>query len=183
MRLFVGIPLPQTVQAEVSAVCQRLRSENDGLRWSAQDSWHITLQFLGNATPEQFDCLVAWLATVRSVPVTARLDGLGVFDRAGIFLAKIEPAAALVALQQRVTAATAECGFVAEQRPYQPHITLARTKAAAGKRQLQDLETRMHIHPAFTAFVADEFRLYESHLGPAGSKYEVRQRVRLEPLR
>lgn len=123
MRLFIGIPLPAAVEAELLAVCRRLRSANDGLRWSAPESWHITLQFLGNSSPEQFDCLAARLADVRCGPVAVRLGGLGVFDRAGVLLLEVEPTPGLVALQQLVTARTARCGFAAEDRPYQPHIT------------------------------------------------------------
>lgn len=183
MRLFVGIPLPAAVEAELSTACRRLRSENNSLRWPAPESWHITLQFLGNATVEQFECLAQRLAEVRSPPVAVRLGGLGVFDRSGVLLAEVEPTAGLVALAQRVTAETAACGFAAEQRPYRPHITLARAKGEAGRCELQALKARIHQQPALPNFVAEEFLVYESHLGPGGSKYEARQRVRLGPLR
>ena len=184
MRLFVGIPLPDRVVAELTAVCGRLRSGNDGLRWSAPESWHITLQFLGSATAEQFDCLAVRLAEVRSGPVPVRLGGLDVFERAGVFVAEVELTPELVTLQKRVTAATAHCGFQAEDRPYHPHITLARTKGAGGRRQLKALwtkpvKTQAQGRPAFSGFLAREFLLYESHLGADGSKYEVRLRMSL----
>jgi len=179
MRLFVGIPLAESVVAGLTAVCNRLRSKEDSLRWSAPESWHITLQFLGSATAEQFDCLAIQLARVRSVPVPLRLDGLGVFDRAGVFLAKVELTPELIVLQSRVTEATARCGFVPEDRPYQPHITLARSKGEGGRQQLKSLKARTSAKPAFSGFVAREFLLYESHLGPDGAKYEVRHRFGL----
>lgn len=156
-----------------------MQSGSGGLRWAAPESWHITLQFLGNATAEQFDCLKARLGQVRAAPVPVRLGSLGVFDRAGVFFVEVEAGASLVALQERVTAATAGCGFVAEARAYHPHITLARAKGEAGKCALKALKTRLQHQSKFTAFTANEFLLYESHLGPSGSQYEVRQRVRL----
>lgn len=176
MRLFIGIPLADAVTAELTALCGRLRSEGDGLRWSAPESWHITLQFLGTATAEQFDCLAARLAEMHSSPVPARLGGIGIFERAGAFLAEVELTPELTALQKRVTEATAHCGFEAEDRPYHPHITLARSKGESGRRQLKTLKTRAPSKPGFTGFTAREFLLYESHLGPGGSKYEVRAR-------
>lgn len=179
MRLFIGIPLAESVVAGLTAVCNRLRSKEDALRWSAPESWHITLQFLGSATPEQFDCLTNHLARVRSVPVSLRLDGLGIFDRAGVFLAKVEMTPELTVLQNRVTVATAHCGFVPEDRPYQPHITLARSKGDRGRQQLKTLKNRIPAKLDFSGFAAHEFLLYESHLGPGGSKYEVRQRFSL----
>lgn len=47
MRLFIGIPLAADVVRELAALTARLRSPSDGLRWSAAEDWHITLQFLG----------------------------------------------------------------------------------------------------------------------------------------
>ena len=94
MRLFIGIPLAESVQAALSSLIARLRPATN-LRWSEPDSWHITLQFLGNTTPEQYLCLIARLAQFRFPPVPIHLGELGVFDRAGIFYAAI---AALLSL-------------------------------------------------------------------------------------
>jgi len=86
MRLFVGIPLAEAVVEELSKVSLRFRAKDDGLRWSARESWHITLQFLGNTGQEQYECVVARLRELRFQSVPVRLEGLGFFDRAGIFL-------------------------------------------------------------------------------------------------
>ncbi len=206
MRLFVGIPLADPVVRELAAVVARLRNDrsgprggSDGLRWTEPESWHITLQFLGNATSEQFECLKARLAEVRSAPAPVRLGELGSFDRAGILFADVAVAPELAALQQRVAAATSECGFVAEARPFHPHITLAKetgskrarernhrksgdqSEEKAGRRgvELREAMAGVGSQPAFTRFVAREFVLYESHLGPDGAKYEIRQRFPL----
>lgn len=179
MRLFIGIPLADAVIAELAAISARLRSEVDGLRWATPDSWHITLQFLGNATPGQYDCLAARLGELRSPPVPIHLTALGVFDRAGIFYAGIELTPALVSLQQRVMAATAPCGFLPENRPFRPHITLARSKGHGRGRQLNELMRRIRVQPCFTRFTASEFLLYESHLSQKGSIYDVRARFLL----
>jgi 2'-5' RNA ligase len=52
MRLFIGIPLEDRVTAELAALTGRLRSPDDGLRWSPAAGWHITLQFLGKTSTE-----------------------------------------------------------------------------------------------------------------------------------
>lgn len=168
--------MPDAVIAKLAATCDRLRLNAGGLRWSSAESWHITLQFLGNATAEQLACLAARLAEVRAAPLPVRLGGLGVFDRAGVFFAEVEVTPELAALQKRVIAATAQCGFQTEDRPYHPHITLARAKGDGGKRQLRGLKASAQGPPAFPPFLAHEFLLYESHLGAGGSKYEVRAR-------
>jgi 2'-5' RNA ligase len=183
MRLFIGIALPEAVLAELAAVCARLRPKAEGLRWTAPESWHITLQFLGNTSPEQLECLAVHLADVRSAAFSVHLGRLGCFDRAGIFYAAVDPAPPLAALQQRVTAATARCGFQAENRPFHPHITLARSKGPArsnGTNRSRSLnELLAHMQPQFSRFTAAEFLLYESRLLPEGARYEVRVRFPL----
>lgn len=182
MRLFVGIPLADAVARELAAVAARLRRKEDGLRWTAPESWHITLQFLGNATPEQLECLKARLAEVRSAPVPARLGELGCFDRAGVFFADVAVTAELAVLQQRVVATTSQCGFAAETRPFHPHITLARETGNKGPRGrgretgLRSLTDRASKGPGFSHFTAREFVLFESHLGAGGAKYEAKAR-------
>ena len=176
MRLFVGIPLATTVIAELSAISMRMQSTADGLRWTAPESWHVTLQFLGNTA--EYECVVGGLRELRLPPVPIQLEGLGFFERAGVFFAGVQLTPGLEGLQQRVTAATGVCGFVPETRPYHPHITLARSKTK-GAKALRELKSRIHREPGFSAFLAEEFVLYESVLGAKGSRYEARERFQL----
>jgi RNA 2',3'-cyclic 3'-phosphodiesterase len=176
MRLFIGIPLAAAVIDELSAAVERLRSAGDGLRWTAPESWHITLQFLGNTSPEQYQCVVARLRGLDLPPAPIELEALGCFDRTGVIFAGVRVSPELLLIQQRVIAATALCGFASEARAYQPHITLARSKGKA----LSRLKAKMGRHAQFTSFVAGEFLLYESFLSPTGSRYEIRERFSLD---
>ena len=180
MRLFVGIPLAPAVVEELKRLTARLRRSGDGLRWTAPESWHITLVFLGNTEQERYECMVEGLRALHLPPVTVCLEDPGIFDRAGVFHAGVKLTPELVLLQQRVAAAAHQCGFAAEARPYQPHITLARGKDRDGAQALRALTTRLHPSQAFTRFVAGEFLLYESFLGPSGARYEVRTRFPLD---
>jgi 2'-5' RNA ligase len=148
------------------------------MRWSEPESRHITLQFLGEVHEEQqYQCLVRRLREIRFPPVPIRLGGAGVFERAGVFIVEAEVTPQLMALERLVVAATEPCGFQVEFRPYRPHITLARGRGPDRGRALLD---RVPPRLEFARFVAEEFLLYESHLSPAGSTHEVRQRFRLE---
>jgi RNA 2',3'-cyclic 3'-phosphodiesterase len=178
MRLFVGIALANETIVELARVCARLRKPADGLRWSAEESWHITLQFLGNAGEAQVECLKARLAEVRSAPVPVQLGSANIFDRAGAFVVDVILGEELIMLQKRVVEATGKCAFVPEERAFHPHITLARAKGDS-RRQLKELKTRVETVPKLPIFIANAFLLYESHLGPGGSKYEVQGRFPL----
>ena len=176
MRLFIGIPLADSAARELSAVSARLHEKDDGLRWSAPESWHVTLQFLGNSRQEQYSCVAERLRELRSPPVSVQLESLGFFDRAGVFFAGVRLTPELTELQQQVLAATAPCGFPAEDRPYHPHITLARSKGKEGRHGIQRLKNRLGPQPTFPSSDAREFLLYESFTRPSGSLYEVRER-------
>jgi 2'-5' RNA ligase len=177
MRLFIGIPLDAAVVEELAALAERLKSPSDGLRWSAAAGWHITLQFLGPTNPVQYDCVTAGLRCIRHGPFAIQLEPPGFFDRAGVFFAGVRLSPELTGLQAQVLAATQPCGFLPEDRPYHPHITLARDKS--GGAALRRFKKRTLGDVRFSSFVAGEFLLYESSPGPSGSRYEVREQFAL----
>ena len=146
---------------------------------------HLTLQFLGNVDGMQLACLQTRLAAVHSPPVQVHIEDVGFFHHADILLARVSPTAELLALEKRVTAATRPCGFEPENRPYTPHITLARGKGRHGGRTLALVRNAMKRaespgeNEIACSFTAEEFLLYESIPSPQGSRYEVRARFPL----
>ena len=179
MRLFIGIPLSDAARAELAAVVAQLRHAARDLRWTTPDTWHVTLQFLGNTISERLECLNGQLSQLNCAPVTLQFGSLGAFERAGIAYIDVDLTPELAKLQQRVIAATAQCGFTPEERPFHPHITLAR---ARGKRRFKGVPVPgswRESPPRFTVTKAREFLLYESFTKPAGAHYEVRARFTL----
>ena len=176
MRLFIAIPLSERLETGLKRLTASLRPTAPNLRWSLPEAWHITLQFLGSASDEQYACLLPRLAAVKTEAFAIELDRLDVFERAGVFLLGVAATPALAALQKKIVAATQPCGFEPEERPYRPHITLARSKAADKSRELRALLDRAGERQRFDRFTATEFRLYESHTLPSGSRYEVKAR-------
>jgi 2'-5' RNA ligase len=177
MRLFVGIPLGDAVVSALSAFTARLRTPDDGLRWSSPAGWHVTLQFLGKTTADQLSCITSALNKIRFEAFKITLNRPGYFDRSGVFFVGVHGLPELLEIQKQVTKATSLCGFTAEERPYHPHITLARAKA--GGSGLRHLKEGLDSAEKFPAFTAQEFVVYESFLQPGGSRFEVRERFPL----
>ncbi len=182
MRLFIGIALAAEASDALNSVRERFEPGSADLRWSQPESWHVTLQFLGASSEEQAACVAEKLAALRAARVPVRMAGLGFFERAGVFWAGVELSRELLALQQFVTAATRLCGFEPEERAYNPHITLARSKGRTGGRALDPLKKAVERSKVGleAQFIANEFLLYESFPGPEGSRYEVKARFGLE---
>ena len=66
--------------------------------------------------------------------------------------------------------AALEPWYEPEERPFWPHVTLARVRKGERARPL-DLE------PPADEFVASEVTLYRSRLSPKGASYEALERV------
>jgi 2'-5' RNA ligase len=185
MRLFIGIPLALATARDLDAEGKRLQSTKgspalpDNLRWSTRESWHITLQFLGSASHEQYECVIGRLREVHHSQVLIELGSIGTFPRVGVLFVDVRVSSQLLALQKTITAATAPCGFTPEDRPYHPHITLARRKGKGGGREFRNLQLRPDPPPHFTSFTAESFNLYESVPTPEGSRYDIRERFPL----
>jgi len=183
MRLFVGIALAPDVTGELTRLTARLRRNDDGLRWSAAESWHVTLEFLGAAEREQYECVCARLREIHRPPVPIRLEAPGFFDRAGIFFVGVHSSPELASLERHVVAATTLCGFEPEMRPYHPHITLARSRGRDGDHGLRRLKDHLQTAHEFSPFTAEEFLLYESRPAPGGSHYAILARFPLRERR
>lgn len=199
MRLFVGIALDNATTAALRGVRERFaEAGGNSVRWASEATWHVTLQFLGEASAERAACVVERLRAVTAERVPVRIAGLGFFERAGIFFADLAVTAELLALQQKVTEATRRCGFVAEARAYHPHITLVKAKGRNARAMDGLRKAVARAHPIrersadeggapnssgargiVAEFVAGEFLLYESFPGPEGSRYEVLERFGL----
>jgi 2'-5' RNA ligase len=182
MRLFIGIALAPETAGALAKVREQFEPGSSDLRWSRPDGWHVTLQFLGNTTEERAACVVEKLRAIRAARVPVQVEGLGFFERAGIFWAGVVQTPELLALQQRVTAAMRHCGFEPEARAWNPHITLARAKGRSATKALAPLRKAVERSKIDwqAGFTAAEFVLYESLPGPEGSRYEIKATFSLD---
>jgi RNA 2',3'-cyclic 3'-phosphodiesterase len=138
------------------------------VRWTSAANMHVTLSFLGSVDPALRERIEQSLSLVQAPRLRLSLDGVDCFVHAGVMLAKVQPSPALLALAEQVAASLEACGFPRERRPYQPHVTLARSKARIS------LAASISGNPVFRqAFEAGEFRLYESVTRPDGAQYQV----------
>ncbi len=165
----------------LSATRLRLAAPGDGLRWSAPEQWHITLQFLGDVEPGRLTDIVTAMQGFTHPPVALRVDSLGLFPAKGILFAAVEVSGALVQLHHAVGEWSAPFRATSASLPFHPHITLARSKGRAGLRGLERLRTPdlPHLGPALV-WTAAEIHLYESVPGAQGAVYRSMAVRRLE---
>jgi len=80
-----------------------------------------------------------------------------------------DPSGKLSALQESFDAACAAAGFPKDERPYRPHLTIARIRKPEGARRLADA----HLNTNFplVAITLNELIVFRSELSSQGSKY------------
>jgi len=159
-RLFVAVWPPDDV---LDAVAGLARPAVTGVRWTGREQWHVTLRFLGPV--EDTTPVVEALRGVATGPVEAVVGpAVGRFGHRVLHV----PVSGLGPLADRVVEATAGLGRPPEDRAFAGHLTLARV--AKGTRV--DL-SRLAGEAVSGRWTVGEVCLVESHLSPAGARYEV----------
>jgi RNA 2',3'-cyclic 3'-phosphodiesterase len=163
MRLFVAVVPPRPVLLELRAALTTLPHTDGNLRWLPPDSWHITLAFLGEVPRESLPELTERLSRVaaRGTPMELSVAGGGHFESQVLWAGVQGERDRLGRLSETVGAAARRCRLKVDDRPYRPHVTLARVRAEEQKTDLQPYVERM------TAFrtprwLVKEMELFES---------------------
>ncbi|HZT32578.1 MAG TPA: RNA 2',3'-cyclic phosphodiesterase [Bryobacteraceae bacterium] len=173
MRLFTGIDVPEEIVHNLERLLARLRP-TARLRWSPLENLHITTKFLGEWPEQRLDEVNTALRAVPGfAPARISVRRLGFFPNPHaprVFWAGIEASPDLAALAERTDALLANLGVPREDRPFSPHLTLARIQERV---PLQALRETIAGLPSldFGEFVAERFYLYLSRRGPNGSVY------------
>ncbi len=101
-----------------------------GVRPLAGADLHLTLHFIGDVEAASLPALQAALGRVRQAPVPVSL-ATPMLWRGGIAVLVGEATPALRQLQRDVGEALADAGFALDDRPWRPHLTLARRAGGA----------------------------------------------------
>jgi 2'-5' RNA ligase len=132
LRYFVAITLPDGPRGHLLAVPP---PSIPGMRLIERQELHLTLHFLGELTPTSEEAVRRALAKIMISVFTITIRGLGTFPTEGqpkVLWSGVERSPALFALHHSVGAALADAiGFQLEERPYSPHVTLARLNTPA----------------------------------------------------
>lgn len=170
MRLFVAVVPPRPVLLELRAALTTLPHTDGNLRWRHPESWHITLAFLGEVPREALPELTERLARAasRATPMELSVAGGGHFDSRVLWAGVQGDRDRLGRLSETVTAAARRCRLKVDDRPYRPHVTLARVREDSAQqtttRISTDLQPYVDRMAAFRTprWLVKEMELFES---------------------
>jgi RNA 2',3'-cyclic 3'-phosphodiesterase len=177
-RLFLGVALSDEVRYGLAAFLGAQAGPLPGKPTPPQN-WHLTLRFLGSSEPEQRERLLDVLEEEALVlPFVLGFAGLGGFPRPRgatvLWLGVDRGVEELAELAEACEDAARDVGFPADERPFHPHVTLARLRP---KGDVSDLVATVSPFPLSQE--VDRIVLYRSLLGPGGARYEIADEVRL----
>jgi 2'-5' RNA ligase len=191
MRLFVALDIDSGIRQQIAEFSAQMRAIAPNVRWVGSETFHVTLQFLGET--RKLDEIQGALRPVKGSPVNLRFRNAGFFPTPKaprVFWVGIEAGEPLQELVTAIGQALKPFGFKRDAAPYTPHLTLARSggghpRPVRGERAtnaLQQVRTKLETMspPEFGTMTAREFYLYESKVSPAGAKYTKLARYPLE---
>ncbi|MEQ1660352.1 MAG: RNA 2',3'-cyclic phosphodiesterase [Hylemonella sp.] len=123
-RLFLALVPGGPVRAELSAHIQAWRW-NDGAQRYAPPDWHVTLHFIGLVPRTRLDELRAGLSQPFT-PFELRFGEPALWPHGLAVLLPMAMPPALQVLHDRLGAQLRRLGLRTDERPYRPHLTLAR---------------------------------------------------------
>lgn len=190
IRSFVAIELPEEVRKGLARLRDELeRDEHRFVKWVGPRGMHLTLKFLGNIPSKRVTEVTGAMeeATRGIYPFRLEISGLGAFPglkQVRVFWVGIGGEVdKLSRLQQTIDAALAALGFAKEERPFVPHLTLARIRQGASpleRRSFGELVDSTIFEEKYPVEV-EAVNLMKSQLTPVGAVYTRLSVVRLRP--
>jgi 2'-5' RNA ligase len=180
IRSFIAIELSEEAKEGLARLRKELeRDEHKFVKWVDPGGIHLTLKFLGNIPSKRVtEITKAIEEAARGIsPFHLEISGLGAFPslrQARVLWVGIGGEVdKLSRLQQNIDSTLAVLGFAKEERPFVPHLTLARIRQGASppeRRSFGELVGSTTFEDKYPVEV-EAVRLMRSQLTPAGAIY------------
>lgn len=178
VRAFAAIEINEDLRRKFTALQNELKHTHACVKWVAPANIHFTLAFLGDTFSSILDevgrAMDAIAQTV--VPFSFEVSGLGFFGRRCsprvIWAGAKGNFSSLMDMQARLTTSLRDLNLAIDDKPFVPHLTLARVRSPQNVDELVEaLESRKEEY--FGQVKVDRMVLFGSQLKPAGPCYTV----------
>jgi len=186
MRLFLALDIDDVIRERIARFVDGVRNFAPDARWMQPESLHVTLKFIGEQPEASVERIKQAMNAVSATSTQIHFRGYGFFPTsksARVFWIGMDSGPELVVLAAAIDDTMPSLGIPKEDRPFSPHLTLARGRGASGSprisskdgpsRTFQRLQQKLSALSVseFGTMTPREFFLYRSHLSPKGSKY------------
>ena len=176
MRAFLAIPRDAAWSESTRRFVETVRGTLPEAGWTRPPAWHLTIKFLGEASPEALAAFGESIsrAAAAVAPGELRAQGAIVFPSRGparVLAIEFAPSEALAGLDRLAATAEEEArrlGLEREDRRFHPHVTLARARSRWPARAVDRFREAAAAW-AFPPWRAGSCVLYASRLEPSGA--------------
>ena len=172
IRSFIAISLPSTVMNYLSDTIINLKSKfpDNSIKWVQPGNIHITIKFLGNVSTTTLNRLIGELEKEHDITrFSLSLTTIGAFPsifKPQVIWVGLKEHESLTKLHQWVERTTQELNFKSDDKPFSPHLTIARLKPGIRNDHFQVIKQELYknrdIMPV--EFSVDHFSVYQSVL-------------------
>jgi 2'-5' RNA ligase len=174
VRLFVAIEIPEEIQNVLASFIKELRAAAPHVKWVRAENLHVTLKFLGQTEDTKLAAIEIVLSGVRCAdPVALGFQSLGFFPnekRPRVFWVGLRASPNLMTIAADIDHAVHQLGFLLEERPFTPHLTLARFDPPGIHPKLASIIAENNSRE-FGCMIARQFHLIQSSLKSTGAEY------------
>ena len=190
IRSFIAIELPEEARKGLARLRRELeRDEQRFVKWVDPGGIHLTLKFLGNIPSKRVtEITEAMRKAVQGLsPFLLEISGLGAFPSLKqprvVWVGVGGELDKLSTLQQNIDCALAALGFAREERPFVPHLTVARVRegASASERGRFGEIVGSAVFEGRYRVEVEAIKLMRSQLTPAGAIYTCLSLIGLGP--
>ena len=180
IRTFIAIELPSDVKTTLNRLQIDLgANKNNSVKWVNPESIHLTLKFLGNVDTEAIPKIstAITIAVKNAKPFSLSLSELGAFPNTRsprvIWVGLKGDTDMLSGLQKNLEQSLAAIGFLPENKPFSPHLTLGRVRNGVRPNQRRALAERLSVAKLKTRpeMYVTSINLMKSDLTPQGAIY------------
>lgn len=178
-RCFIAIDPPQPVKERLGL----LRADIPAARWVPVDQIHLTLSFLGSIEESLLPGLCRQLGRIRAPGFQLNFSRTGCFPdhrHPRVLWLGLQPEPHLELLAGQIHSVLVSCGIILEDRPFSPHITLARIRS--GRPHEADPFLDIASDDVIPSVTVREFILFQSRLTSQGAIHAPIMRFPLDPV-
>lgn len=180
VRCFVAIELPKSLHQGLQKASSTLQNllEGNPIRWVEVNKVHITIKFLGDVAEKNIPGIAELIQaeTKKNKVFDISVGGFGAFpslSKPRVLWVGIESGEEFHHLQQRINGEISRLGYPADNRKFDPHLTLGRISRNVRKNELQQIKAVVSGHRIgfIGAARITEVGLFKSVLKPGGAVY------------
>ncbi len=174
-RVFIALNLTKVAKIAVAQILQKLKTVNPkpSIHYVKPDSVHLTLHFLGDRNPEEIERIKKILKSSArnygsTMLITEKIDAFPnlKYPRVVFLTTREKNGNSLTNLQKQLGVELLKAGIDIDQRPWHPHLTLARLTGPNHFKTQAIKLTELEIP-------INSLELMESKLGVPGGQYKI----------